>query len=139
MKKTKLLTGFIALFCAVALVIPTFAADTRASDQISMYYMDVSTSKGSIDIEFSIKGVGTVDKLGCQSIYIYERNGDTLRYVKRVLEDDDGMSATNTFTHANLISCTAEAGVQYEVTVTLFAENSAGRDTRYKIFSVTGE
>ena len=139
MKKVKLWTKFVALLCVAALVIPTFAADTRASDQISMYYMDVSTSKGYIDVEFSIKGTGTVDKLGCQSIYIYERSGDGIRYVQSVLEDDEGMSASNTFTHSNLISCSAKAGVQYEITVTLFAENSAGRDTRYKTFYVTGE
>ena len=139
MKKLKLWTSFVALLCVAALIIPTFAADSRASDQISMYYMDVSTRKGYIDIEFSIKGTGTVDKLGCQSIYIYERDGDTLRYVQSVLEDDEGMSAENIFTHTNLISCPADAGVEYEVIVTLFAENSAGRDTRYRTFYVTGE
>ncbi len=139
MKNTKLSVCFIAVLCVIALSLPVFASSARASDQISMYYMDVSTSKGSIDVEFSIKGVGTVDKLGCQDIYVYTYKDNTWRFVRSFEEDDAGMSAKNTFTHANLISFPADAGVEYEVIVTLFAENSAGRDTRYKIFYVTGE
>ena len=139
MKKVKLWTKFVALLCVAALIIPTFAADTRASDQISMYYMDVSTSKGYIDIEFSIKGTGTVDKLGCQDIYVYTYKDNTWQFVQSFQEDDDGMSAENIFTHTNLISCPADAGVEYQVIVTLFAENSAGRDTRYRTYYVTGE
>ena len=139
MKKLKLWTKFVALLCVAALIIPTFAADTRASDQISMYYMNVTTRKGYIDVDFSIKGVGTVDKLGCESIYIYTYKNNTWRFVQSFQEDDDGMSAENIFTHTNLISCSADAGVEYQVIVTLFAENSAGRDTRYKTFYVTGE
>ena len=139
MKKVKLWTKFVALLCVAALIIPTFAADSRASDQISMYYMDVSTRKGYIDVEFPIKGTGTVDKLGCESIYIYTYKNNTWRFVQSFEEDDEGMSAENIFTHTNLISCPADAGVEYQVIVTLFAENSAGRDTRYKTYYVTGE
>ena len=139
MKKVKFWTSFVALLCVAALIIPTFAADTRASDQISMYYMNVTTSKGYIDIDFSIKGVGTVDKLGCESIYVYQYKNNTWQFVQSFQEDDDGMSAENIFTHTNLISCPADAGVEYQVIVTLFAENSAGRDSRYRTFYVTGE
>ena len=139
MKKVKLWTSFVALLCVAALIIPTFAADTRASDQISIYYMNVTTSKGYIDIDFTIKGVGTVDKLGCESIYVYQYKNNTWQFVQSFQEDDDGMSAENIFTHTNLISCPADAGVEYQVIVTLFAENSAGRDSRYRTFYVTGE
>ena len=139
MKKLNLWTSFVALLCVAALIIPTFAADTRASDQITMHYIDVSTSIGYIDVEFSIKGTGTVDKLGCESIYVYKYKNNTWQFVQSFQEDDDGMSAKNTFTHANLISCPADAGVEYQVIVTLFAENSAGRDTRYRTYYVTGK
>ncbi|USF28320.1 hypothetical protein N510_003279 [Firmicutes bacterium ASF500] len=138
MKKTKQLICIIAAFSIIALNISVASASTKASDQISVFGMDVSTSKGSIDIEFSVMGVDTVDKLGCQSIYIYKQVGNSWYFVENVLEDEPGMSSTNTFTHTNLICRPGTAGVKYKVIVTIFAENSAGRDSRGQIFYVTG-
>lgn len=139
MKKSKSFIRFVAMLSIVVLSLSVSSASTRASDQISLYRMGVTTSKGSIDVEFSVMGVDTVDKLGCQSIYIYKQVGDSWHFVENVLEDEPGMSSTNTFTHANLISCSGTAGVKYKVIVTIFAENSAGRDSRGQIFYVTGK
>lgn len=139
MKKSKFFVYIITILSIIALNLSIVSASTQASDQISMYRMGVTTSTGSIDIEFSITGVGTVDKLGCQSIYIYKQEGNSWRFVENRLEDDPGMSKTDTFTHVNLICCNGKADVEYKVVVTLFAENSAGRDTRSKIFYVTGK
>lgn len=139
MKKTKFLISIITVLSIALLTFPAVAASARASDQISMYRMYVSTSKGSIDVEFSITGTGTMNKIGCQSVYVYKHEGDSWRYVQRLLEDDEGMSKSNTFTHKNMVCCTGEAGVEYKVVVTVFAEDDAGRDARTKTFYVTGE
>lgn len=139
MKKSRFIVSVITILSILALNLSIASANTRASDQISIYYMDVTTSKGSIDVEFSVTGVGTVDKLGCQSIYIYKQVGDSWHFVENVLEDEPGMSSTNTFTHTNLISRPGTAGIKYKVVVAIFAENSAGRDARAQIFYVTGK
>ncbi len=139
MKKTKFLISIITVFSIALLTFPAAAASARASDQISMYRMYASPSKGSIDVEFSITGTTVMNKIGCQSIYIYKHEGDSWRYVQSVLEDDEGMSKANKFTYQNVIYCDGKAGVEYKVVVTVFAEDDAGRDARTKTFYVTGE
>lgn len=130
----------IALVCVMAclltLSISAFAAETRASEQIKQYSMSVTPQDGDLIIEFSVAGNGKMNKIGCQSIYIYEKSGTTWSYVESLSENNSGMSKTNTHFHANAIYCDFEAGVDYKVVVTVFAEDSAGRDTRTKTFYV---
>ena len=38
-----------------------------------------------------------------------------------------------------MISADCEVGIRYKVKVTIFAEDSAGRDTRSQTFYVTGQ
>ncbi len=78
-----------------------------------------------------------MDKVGCESIYIYKDTSSTPAGSR--LEDDFGMSKTDASSHKNTISLPASAGVKYTVVVTIFAENSDGRDTRQETFSVTGK
>lgn len=136
MKRTRISSLLIVVFCLISMVFAAFAAETRASDQISSYRMNAVVRNGSIIVEFSVRGNGRMEKLGCQSIYIYEKNGNSWSFVESILEDDDGMSKTNSSSHTNTIYCGYEAGTEYKVVVTVFAENSAGRDARTKTFYV---
>lgn len=49
------------------------------------------------------------------------------------------MSETDAGSHGNTIYIGCNDGVEYKVVVTLFAENSAGRDSRTDVFFVTGQ
>ena len=79
-----------------------------------------------------------MNKIGCESIEVYEKEGADWQLVESLDEDDEGMSSTNVPRHRNDIACDGEAGVEYKVVVTIFAENDAGRDTRTKTSYVTG-
>ena len=105
--------------------------------QIENYEINVTVSRGKINVEFSVDGISKMDKLGCESIYIYKDTSSTPAGSR--LEDDFGMSKTDASSHKNTISLPASAGVKYTVVVTIFAENSDGRDTRQETFSVTGK
>lgn len=131
----------VVLCCLVTLNIPTFAYSSaaRGSDQISAYFIEVTTDPGRINVEFSVTGTGTVDKLGCESIYVYAKQDSRWRLVEAWVEDDEGMSRSNTFVHSNAIFCNGTAGVDYKVVVTIFSEDRFGRDTRSETTYVTGE
>lgn len=139
MKKSRLIAWVCVLTCVMTLIVPAFAVTERASDQIKLYMMDTIVTKGTISIEFSITGKGLTDKLGCESIYLYKKVGTAWVYTDSKGENDDGMSKTNKINHANTITFSGTAGVEYMVVVTVFAENSAGRDTRSETFFVTGK
>ena len=139
MKKRKLFSLFCAIMCIFSLTVPIFAVEMRASDQIQYYDMAASTSAGSIDVEFSVMGTGMMDKLGCQSIYVYRKDGTSWVYAGGRTEGYTGMTRTQKSYYSNTISLSGTAGTQYRVEVTIFAENSAGRDTRSQTFYVTGK
>ena len=139
MKKHRFIIFVCTFCCMLLLAIPTFAAEVRASDQIKQSSMGVSASQGTLEIKFSITGKGTMTKIGCESIDVYEIIGTRLSLVESLTEDDSGMSGTNTFSYKNTIYCDGTAGTEYKVVVTVFAENTAGRDSRTETFYVTGK
>ena len=101
-----------------------------------MYYIDASANKGSIEVFFEVYGKTKMDKLGCQSIKVYEKSGRRWVLVESYDENDAGMSKSSSSTHINTIYCDMSAEKEYQVVVTIFAENSAGRDTRSDTFYV---
>ena len=137
MKRTRWLSLFLMVALSLSLALPAFATEERASMQIENYEINVTVSRGKINVEFSVDGISKMDKLGCESIYIYKDTSSTPAGSR--LEDDFGMSKTDASSHKNTISLPASAGVKYTVVVTIFAENSDGRDTRQETFSVTGK
>lgn len=136
MKRKKLLVIFFTFICMFAMAIPSFAS-VKASNQIRDYLVDVKSDNRKIYIDFSVTGKGGMDRIGCESIYIYDRSSGDL--VKSFDENDTGMSRSNTVRYANMITADCEVGTRYRVEVTIFAENSAGRDTRSQTFYVTGQ
>ena len=139
MKKNKITALICTLVFLMTLMIPVFATTARASEQIKLYMMDTIVTKGAVNIEFSITGKAISNKLGCESIYLYEKSGSAWIYEDSRTENDPGMSNVNKGNHANTISLKGIAGVEYKVVVTVFAENDAGRDTRTQTFYVTGK
>lgn len=123
----------------MTMFLPTYATEMRASDQITHYSIDVSSSSGEIDVEVSVKGIGISSKIGCESIKVYEKSGSRWVLAESLDEDDPGMSEKNTLFYLNVISCDCDPGTEYKVVVTIFAVNSAGRDSRTHTYYVTGE
>lgn len=139
MKKCKWMISLCVAVCLIVSLVPAFAVEMRASEQISYHYIDVTASDGMIKTDFTVRGTETMSNIGCQSIRIYEKSGSRWVFAASFDEDDTGMSKTRTVSYSNLISWSCESGVQYRVEVTVFAENSAGRDTRSRTVYVTGK
>ena len=127
MKRKKLYALILTIVCLLAFAIPSFASEPYASQQI-MY----------IDVEFDVTGAGRMEKIGCESIYIYRQSGSRWILDDSFTENDSGMIASNTVSHSNVISSSCSSESKYKVVVTIFAENSAGRDTRTQTKYVTG-
>lgn len=138
MKKKQLFSFLMSFVFVFLLVTPAFAATTRESAQIKQYSMVVTTSPGTLNIQFSISGNKTMNKIGCESIKIYAKLGNSWILVQSLYEDDEGMSRVGV-SQKNTIYCPGSTAWEYKVVVTLFAEDDAGRDTRTQTFYVTGE
>ena len=136
MKFKKLTSMFCVLICIFAVTTSAFAS-TYASGQINDYLVSVSSDNGQIYVDFSVTGTGSMKEIGCESIYIYESSSG--RLVESLNENNAGMSTKNARRYANVGSADCEVGVRYRVVVTIFAEDSASRDTRSKTTYVTGQ
>ena len=117
MRYKRVISLFCAVICMMSVVV---SASARASDQIRSYVMQAKSDDGNIE-----------------SIYIYDRSSGDL--VESFDENDTGMSRSNTAKYSNMITADCEVGTPYRVEVTIFAEDSAGRDTRSQTFYVTGQ
>lgn len=129
----------LVLVIAMVLSVPAFAAENRASDQISRHDIKVTPIDGQIAIKASIYGNGFMNKLGCESIYLYKQYGSVWISNEWYLEDDYNMYNTNSVGYAANHYFDSEPGVRYKVVITMFAENDEGRDTIEETFYVTGK
>ena len=129
----------LVLVIAIVLSVPVFAVEDRASDQISRHDIRVTPMDGQIVIRASIYGNGPMNKLGCESIYLYKQYGSVWISNEWLLEDDYNMYNTNSAGHAANYFFDSEPGVRYKVVITMFAENDEGRDTIEETFYVTGK
>ena len=138
MKRKKLYALILTIVCLLAFAIPSFASEPYASQQIMSYSISASSSNNYIDVEFDVTGAGRMEKIGCESIYIYRQSGSRWILDDSFTENDSGMIASNTVSHSNVISSSCSSESKYKVVVTIFAENSAGRDTRTQTKYVAG-
>ena len=136
MKKTKVL-ALILVVCTL-LTIPSFAAEPRASEQIHMHLVYAVAEPGQIYVEASIYGNGIMDKIGCQSIDIFEDDNGWWSLCYTLSENDEDMSSEDTYGHIYANTFESEVGVDYYVLITVFAENENGRDSRTYEYYVTG-
>lgn len=139
MKKIHSVILILVIICISIFMVPASALEARASDQITLYSIGVTPTSNTLNISFSVTATDTMDKLGCESIEVYEKSGDRWILSESKNEDDVGMSSYNTHAKRNSICCNGKLGVSFKVVVTIYAENSAGRDTRSKTCYVTGK
>ena len=139
MRRAKSILSFCVFICMMMMFLPTHATEMRASEQIRSYGINVTSSSGEIDVQVTVRGIGTSSKLGCESIEVYEKSGSRWVLAESLDEDDPGMSDYNAMAYLNVISCDCDPGTEYKVVVTIFAVNSAGRDSRTHTYYVTGE
>lgn len=124
MKIKRVFTLIFSIICVVTLCVPACAVESRASSQIAAYKMMVDPLPGKMSVYFSVIGPGEVDKLGCESIYVYKMVDSRWILVETKLEDDPGMSSKNTYDHTDRVYCSTESGEAYKLVVTIFSENS---------------
>lgn len=101
--------------------------------------MAVAPTAGTLNVKFPVLGNVVLDKVGRESIKVYEQSGSRWLLSETWNEDDFGMSRYNVRSYQNTICCDSKSQVEYKVVVTIFGENSAGRDTRSQTFYVTGK
>ena len=94
MKKIRFMSFVLA--AVMLLSIPSFGADTRASEQIHMHLVYAVAEPGQIYVEASIYGNGIMDKIGCQSIDIFEDDNGWWSLCYTLSENDEGMSSEDT-------------------------------------------
>jgi hypothetical protein len=135
----------LILVVVLALAIPANALEImpRASKYISSYYADTfARANGDISMSFDITGVGRVDTIGADYIYLYEVNGGS---IKRVAIYDQTntpeLIATNAFDNdGTLVYTNAISGRQYYAVVKFVAGKNGGSDTRnYTTVAVTAK
>lgn len=139
MKLKRCVSFALVFICMFTLTISAYAIEDRASDQISLFDISVTSTSGTLNVKFSVSGTTLMDKIGCESIKVYEKSGTRWTLVDSADEDDQGMTQYNSRIQKNTIQFDSESGVEYKVSVTVFAENSSGRDNRTRTFYVTGE
>ena len=103
MKRKKLYALILTIVCLLAFAIPSFASEPYASQQIMSYSISASSSNNYIDVEFDVTGAGRMEKIGCESIYIYRQSGSRWILYDSFTENDSGMIASNTVSHSNVI------------------------------------
>ena len=144
MKKIKSCICLI-LVCAFFMASATLAS-ARASGLmgkdgwlIDIYDMNVTTmDDGGIAIKFSVIGTFIMNRLGAESIYIYENNAGNWRLADSFDKDDPNMSDFNAVKYGNTVYFYGEPGKEYKIVVTIFAEDQEGEsDSRSKTFYVT--
>lgn len=132
--------AFLITICIFSLT--AFAnASTYASAQITSYAINAgSSSNGEIFVDFAITGAGLMKKIGAERIAIYERTSSGWESVVTYQEDDDGMSTYDDYIFGNSIYYPAVSGVEYQVIVTVFAEDyGGGFDSRTRFFTFTAK
>ena len=141
MKTKRALSLVLSVIFIMTLCVPVSAVESRASYQIAAYMMQVDPQSGYFAVFFSVTAAGKADKLGCESIYVYKMVDYDWELVKdeTKLENDTDMSQNNSYHYSNSICCNSERAIPYKIEVTIFAENSKGRDTRSQTFYKVGQ
>ena len=139
----KSLQRFFSILVACMVFLSTTAfATPRASEQIYRYYLDAgSDADNHIIVDFSIGATGMMDRIGVESVVIYKRTTGW-EFVDRYNSEDTDMygtelSVSDEPSYANSLYFPSEANQEYQVTVTVFAEDyEGGSDSRSGTFTV---
>ncbi len=137
MKKIRIIS--LVLVFMMLLSLGALAVDSKASDQINRYDIKVTPTTGYINVKASIYGTGQMDKIGCESIYVYEYRSAAWTLVGHDDESDPDMYVEDLAGYLVNKQYDTRAGREYKVVVTVFAEKDGVRDTRTRTYTVTGE
>lgn len=127
MKKAKIIS--VVLCIAILVTLPAYAVTDRASDQLLRYYVDVTSGNDEILVSVNVIGMIDVTRAGIEHISVYEKYGSSWTLFDERFENDSSM-AVNARTYLDTVHIDATNDKEYRVDVTIFAENSEGRDTR---------
>ena len=117
-----LLTSFLFTACAEGLEAPC-----RASEVINSCKVTLSKSGTKLTATATIIGEGTCDKIGFKYVFIQElRDGKWV-----TVASDYDIYGYDTFTKRTTLNYTGEAGKEYRVTASGYAEKGGVSDTRY--------
>lgn len=137
-KYTRTLVSILLILIAFA--VPASATSSRASDQISGYYMLATPlQNGQIAIDFGVDATGKMNRLGADSIVVYEKEGNSWEAVTSWDRYDTGMSSTNKNTYSNTKYFNGTKGQEYKIEITIFAQDTSGTDYRSNKFFVTAK
>ena len=115
MKMKRLISFFCVMICMLAMTLPAFA---RASDQLEDYWMEAGTSDGQILVSFSVTGSAKMDRIGCESIEVYEDTNGRWKEVESLDEFDEGMSDRNSRGYINTIYIDGEVVLKFTPYIT---------------------
>lgn len=139
MKRNRFVAMIMAVICICLMIVPAVAVQTRASDQIMKYSVDVTPGGGVLKVRFSVTGTGVKSKLGCESINVYQKSGSSWKLSESWSESDTGMTKKNTTLYVIPLRVEEKQERSIKWLVTIFAEDSAGRDSRTTTTYVTGK
>ena len=137
MKKIRIISLVLAFMMLLSL--GALATESRASDQINRYDIRITPTTGYFNVKASIYGTGQMDKIGCESIYVYEYRSAAWTLVGHDDESDPDMYIEDAPGYLVNKQYDTRAGREYNVVVTVFAEKDGVRDTRTQTYTVTGE
>jgi hypothetical protein len=124
----------IVLAVALTLLLSTAAfAAMNASAYITATNAWITRSGNTVEVNFSIVGNGTMEKIGVKYIYLYEKNGNSWDLVKTFAYTDslyeDIMMDSDIGAHAGYLSYSGSASKNYYADCRFYAEKNGGSDT----------
>ena len=130
-RKIVRLFSLIFVFTFFTSVLPTAnATSMRASDYFA--YTDTCATplgNGTVAFEFDINATHTMQKLGAETIYIWEEQSNGNFEVVKTYSG--GMLSTNTAAPYGRIDYRGTSGTDYYATMVLYAKDSNGSEKLY--------
>ncbi len=133
MKKifARIITVVLAMtFCLVAA--NATEMNIEASEYLSYYGAVVGTSgSGKIDISYTVSSYASMTQIGASKIVVQEKVGSSWASVKYYYSSTtSSLLDTDSAFYTNTITYQGTAGKTYRATVTFYAGDSTGYDTR---------
>ena len=124
----------ITLIVVLTLLLSTAAfAAMNASEYIAATNAWITRSGNTVEVNFSIVGTRTMDKIGVKYVYLYEKNGNCWDLVKTFAYTDslyeEIMIDTDIGAHAGYLSYSGSASKSYYADCRFYAEKNGGSDT----------
>ena len=118
------------LLCSITL---PAKASTKSNYYISGVYATIDTgSNGNLSINFTVIGIGQMDKIGVTTIRLYEDSGNGFKPIKTFSSDDREFSYMMNYNVAlcnESVQYKGTVGNDYYAVIYAYAENQYGSDS----------